>query len=76
MIFLCFLRLFEQHKDDILAITQRCIDHGIILGKNKCIYAKQEMEFFGLEIKVGQIILQKYILEKIEIFFEKIEDRK
>jgi len=47
---------------------QRCIDHGIILGKNKCIYAEQEIEFLGLEIKAGQIILQKYILEKIENF--------
>jgi len=29
-----------------------------------------------LEIKVGQIILQKYILEKIGNFPKKIEDRK
>jgi len=59
-----------------LTVTQRCIDHGIILGKNKCVYTKQEVEFLGLEIKAGQIILQKHILEKIENFFEKIEDRK
>ena len=36
----------EQHKHDDLAVTQRCINHGIILGKNKCIYAKQEIEVF------------------------------
>jgi len=35
-----FSKTSKQHKDDILAVTQRCIDHGIILGKNKCIYAK------------------------------------
>ena len=29
----------------------------------------------GLEIKVGQIILQKHILEKIENFPKKIEDK-
>ena len=51
-----------------MAVTQICIDHDIILGKNKCIYAEQEIEFLGLEIKVRQIIRQK--------FPEKIEDRK
>jgi len=29
------------------------------------------MEFLGLEIKAGQIILPKYILEKIENFLKK-----
>jgi len=48
----------------VLVVTQRRIDHGIIFGKNKCIYAEQEIEFLGLEIKVRQIILQKHILEK------------
>jgi len=61
---LVFSKTIEQHKDDPLAFKQRCIDHGIILGKNKCIYVEQELEFLGLEKKVGQIILQKYILEK------------
>jgi len=73
---LVFSKTIEQHKDDVLAVTQGCIDHGIILGKNKCIYAKQEIEFLRLEIKSGQIILQKHILEKTEKFPEKIEDRK
>ena len=39
-----------------------------------CIYVEQEIEFLSLEIKVGQIILQKHILEKIENFLEKHED--
>ena len=50
---LVFSKTIEQHKDDALAVTQRCIDHGIILGKSKCIYAEQEIEFLGLEIKAG-----------------------
>jgi len=37
---LVFFKAIEQHKDDVMAITQTCIDHGIILGKNKCIYAE------------------------------------
>jgi len=54
----------EHHKDDALIVTQRCINHDIILAKNKCIYAEQEIEFLGIEIKAGQIILQKHILTK------------
>ena len=61
---LVFSKTIEQHKDDVLAVTQRCIDHGIILGKNKCIYAERDIKFLGLEINAGQIILQKHILEK------------
>jgi len=68
---LIFSKTVEQHKGDALAVTQSCIDHGIIFGKNKCIYPEQEIEFLGLEIKDGQIILQKYILKKIENFSKK-----
>ena len=73
---LIFFKTIEQHKDNVLAVTQICIDHSIMLGKNKCIYAKQEIEFLSLEIKVRQIILQKHILAKIENFLEKFEDKK
>ena len=50
-----FSKTIGQHKDDVLAVAQICIDHGIILGKNKCIYAETEIEFLGLEIEAGQI---------------------
>ena len=50
---LVFSKIIEQYKDNVLTVTQRCIDHGIILGKNKCIYAEQKIEFLGLEIKAG-----------------------
>ena len=46
-----FSKTIEQNKDDVLSAIQRCINHGIILGKNKCIYAKQAIEFLGVEIK-------------------------
>jgi len=69
-------KTIERYKNDVLPITQRCIDYGIILGKKKCIYAEKEIKLLGLEIKAGQIILQKHILEKIENFHEKIEDSK
>jgi len=61
---LVFSKIIQQYKDDVLTVTKRCIDHDIILEKTKCIYAKQEIEFLGLEIKMEQIIPQKYILKK------------
>jgi len=54
---LAFFKTIEQHKDDVLDVTQRCINHGSILQKNKCIYAEQEIELLDLEIKAGQVIL-------------------
>jgi len=36
---LVFFETIKRHENDVLAVTQRCIDHGVILGKNKCIYA-------------------------------------
>ena len=73
---LIFSKTLEQHMHDLEAITQKCIDHGIILGQKKCIYAEQEIEFLGLKIKDGEIVLQEHVLEKIEKFPDKIEDRK
>jgi len=32
---LVFSKTFKQHKDDMLVVTQRYIDHGIILEKNQ-----------------------------------------
>jgi len=50
---LVFSKTIEQHKDDALAVTQRCIDYSIILRKRQVLYARQKIEFLGLEIKVG-----------------------
>ena len=38
---LVFSKTIEQPKNDMLAVTKKCIYHGIILGKNKCIYVEQ-----------------------------------
>ena len=32
---LVFFKTIKQHENDILAVTQRCINHGTILGKSK-----------------------------------------
>ena len=53
-----FSKTIEQHKDDVLTINQRCMDHDIVLLKNKCIYVEQEVEFLGFEIKAEESILK------------------
>ena len=68
LVYINDILVFSKTIQHILAITQKCIDHGIILDKNKCNYTKQENEFLGLEINVGQIILQKHIPKKKGIF--------
>ena len=72
---LVFSKTIEQHKDDVLTITQRCIDYAVILGKNKCIYAEQEIKLLSLEIKARQIIIQKHILKKLEISLKRFKIR-
>jgi len=42
---LVFSKTIEQHKDDISAVNQKYTDHGIILGKNKYIYASKKLSF-------------------------------
>jgi len=39
---LIFSKTIEQHKNDVIAVIERCIYHGIVLGKNKCIYIELE----------------------------------
>jgi len=66
-----FSKTIEQHKNVDLAINKRCINNWIILGKNKCIYAKQEIEFLGLEKKLEKSSNKNiYILKKRKFFRE------
>ena len=39
---LVFFKIIEQHKDDVLAVTQRCIDHEIIVGKTSAFMSKKK----------------------------------
>jgi len=43
-----FSKTIKKHKDDVLPIVQEWIDHGIIHGKSKCIYAEQEIKLLDL----------------------------
>jgi len=55
----------ERYKDDVRHITQRCIDHGFIVSSLRAgAFLPNKNIFSSLEIKVGQIVLQKHILEK------------
>jgi hypothetical protein len=40
---LIFSKTIEQHKIDIKPVTNKCIEHEIVLGETKCAYAQQEI---------------------------------
>ena len=42
---LIFSKTIEQHKDDVLAIIQRCIDHGIILVRISVFMLNKKLSF-------------------------------
>lgn len=66
----------NDHLTKVLKVLQRCSSEGIILSKPKAKIAYKEIDFFGLQISEGKIILQKHILEKLVLFPDKIENRK
>jgi len=60
--------VIDQPKHDSLLSSEDVVIMILSLGKNKCIYVKQEIEFLGLEIKL------KWYYRKIKKFPEKTED--
>ena len=75
------------HVDDILiasdsieehlnAFSDLCLKHGIGLSEKKAKIGLKEIEFLGLEINGEGIKMQPHILEKIQAFPDKLEDKK
>lgn len=50
--------------------------HGLTLSESKIKIRLEEIDFLGLHIKEGHIILQPHIAEKIFQFFDKFSSRK
>nr|QIZ03255.1 putative reverse transcriptase [Blueberry red ringspot virus]QIZ03263.1 putative reverse transcriptase [Blueberry red ringspot virus]QIZ03271.1 putative reverse transcriptase [Blueberry red ringspot virus]QIZ03279.1 putative reverse transcriptase [Blueberry red ringspot virus]QIZ03295.1 putative reverse transcriptase [Blueberry red ringspot virus] len=66
----------NDHLSKVLQVLKRCADEGIILSQPKAKIAHKEIDFFGLHISEGEIILQPHILEKLVLFPDEIENRK
>ena len=67
----------EDHLQKLLIVLERCKEKGLVLSKKKARIAKQEIEFLGLILSTqGKLKLQPNVLEKVNLFPNKIEDRK
>lgn len=54
----------EQHKEHLLALFQRLVDHGITVNTSKCVFGVQELTFLGYHISAKGI---KPSEEKIKV---------
>ena len=65
----------QQHYEDVLLVLQQCYKEGIILSKKKAKIAQTRINFLGLEIENGKILMQPHILTKISQFPSEIKDK-
>lgn len=66
----------KHHLQQVTKVIQRCKDRGIILSQPKAIIGKDKIDFLGLTISSGSILLQPHILEKLHQFPDVMENRK
>lgn len=62
---LAFSNNLEEHKEHLFLVAEKIIKHGIILGAKKVFLAKNEIDFLGLHINNGDIVMQPHIGDKI-----------
>ena len=73
---LVFSKNKKKHIGHLQIIFKKFEEHGIIISKSKMQLFKQTIEFLGVTIGNGKILLQSLISEKILTFHDKIEETK
>ncbi|UME39644.1 reverse transcriptase [Pueraria virus A] len=66
----------KQHHEHVKEILTQCKKLGIILSSKKAQLCKNKINFLGLEIDSGSLVLQKHIGEHLDAFPDHLEDRK
>ena len=66
----------KKHIGHLQIVLKKLEKHGIIISKSKMQLFQQTIEFLGVIIGDGKILLQPHILEKILTFPDKIEETK
>ena len=73
---LVFSKNKKQHIGHLQIVLKMFEEHGIIISKSKMQLFQQTIEFLGVIIGDGKILLQPHISEKIITFPDKIEETK
>ena len=70
------LVLSKVGHDDLKIVLKKFKEHGIIINKSKMQLFQRTIEFLGVIIGNGKILLQPHISKKILTFPDKIEKTK
>ena len=73
---LVFSKTFQEHIKHLELVFEELINNGLIVSRKKIKLFKNHIEILGLELENGQVKLQEYIVQKINIFSGKLEDLK
>ena len=69
---LVFSKNKKKHIGHLQIVLKKFKEHGIIISKSKMQLFQQTIEFLGVIIGNGKILLQSHISEKILTFPDKI----
>lgn len=58
----------DDHFDKVELVLTKCLEHGVVLSRKKAVLAQNKINYLRLEIEKGKIMMQKYVLEKLQKF--------
>lgn len=72
---LVFSKTEEEHYVHVIKVLDQCYKEGIILSAKKAKIAQTKINYLGLEIEDGTLLMQPHILTKISEFPSEIKDK-
>lgn len=61
-------RELDYHFKKVKLVLIRYLEHGVVLSKKKAIIDQNKINYLGLEIERGKILMQEHVLEKLQNF--------
>lgn len=72
---LVFSKTEEEHYYHVIKVLEQCLKKGIILSQKKAKIAQTKINFLGLELENGSLVMQDHIWKKIQNFPSDIKDK-
>ncbi|KAM7522596.1 hypothetical protein LguiA_012498 [Lonicera macranthoides] len=66
----------KEHFEHVETILRQCLETGIVLSQKKAQVCKKRINFLGLEIDEGRLVLQEHIAAHLKLFPDNLQDRK